>query len=44
MTDTATTEASPTVGRPPLVELRNIRVAFGGIHAVDDVTHRPLPG
>jgi len=23
---------------PPLVELRNIRVAFGGVHAVDNVT------
>jgi D-xylose transport system ATP-binding protein len=23
---------------PPLVELRNIRVAFGGVHAVEDVT------
>ncbi|MGQ0609471.1 MAG: ATP-binding cassette domain-containing protein [Chloroflexota bacterium] len=29
---TATTE------RAPLVEMRNIRVAFGGVHAVDDVS------
>jgi D-xylose transport system ATP-binding protein len=29
---------------PPLVELRNIRVAFGGVHAVDDVTVDLLPG
>jgi D-xylose transport system ATP-binding protein len=44
MTDTPTTdtpradETPPPDGRPPLVELRNIRVAFGGIHAVDDVS------
>jgi D-xylose transport system ATP-binding protein len=25
-------------GAPPLVEMREIRVAFGGVHAVDDVT------
>jgi D-xylose transport system ATP-binding protein len=24
--------------RVPLVEMRNIRVAFGGVHAVDDVS------
>ena len=24
--------------RVPLVEMRNINVAFGGVHAVDDVT------
>jgi D-xylose transport system ATP-binding protein len=29
---------------PPLVELRNIRVAFGGVHAVDDVTVDLYPG
>ena len=28
----------------PLVEMRDIRVAFGGVHAVDGVTDRPLPG
>jgi D-xylose transport system ATP-binding protein len=44
MTNTATTEAQPTVRRPPLVELRNIRVAFGGVHAVDDVTIDLYPG
>jgi D-xylose transport system ATP-binding protein len=27
-----------TLQETPLVELRNIRVAFGGVHAVDDVT------
>jgi D-xylose transport system ATP-binding protein len=29
---------------PPLVELRGIRVAFGGVHAVDDVTVDLYPG
>ena len=28
----------------PLAELRNIRVAFGGVHAVDDVTIDLYPG
>jgi branched-chain amino acid transport system ATP-binding protein len=30
--------------RVPLVEMRNIRVAFGGVHAVDDVSVDLLPG
>jgi D-xylose transport system ATP-binding protein len=30
--------------RTPLVELRNIRVAFGGVHAVDDVSLDLYPG
>jgi len=30
--------------RAPLVEMRNIRVAFGGVHAVDDVSISLLPG
>jgi D-xylose transport system ATP-binding protein len=30
--------------RKPLVEMRNIRVAFGGVHAVDDVTIDLYPG
>ena len=39
MTDVATTEVTPSSdGRVPLVELRNISVAFGGVHAVNDVT------
>ena len=29
---------------PPLVEMRNIRVAFGGVHAVDDVSVDLYPG
>ena len=39
MTDVATTEMTPSSdGRVPLVEMRNISVAFGGVHAVNDVT------
>ena len=34
----------PVAARVPLVELRNIRVAFGGVHAVDDVTVDLFPG
>jgi D-xylose transport system ATP-binding protein len=37
----ATAEA---VARTPLVELRDIRVAFGGVHAVDGVTVDLYPG
>jgi D-xylose transport system ATP-binding protein len=33
-----------TTPRAPLVELRNIRVAFGGVHAVDDVSVDLFPG
>jgi D-xylose transport system ATP-binding protein len=45
MTDTAATvEPRPDAGRVPLVELRDIRVAFGGIHAVDGVTVDLYPG
>ena len=45
MTDTATGPAPPSERQAiPLVEMRHIRVAFGGIHAVDDVTDRPVPG
>jgi len=36
--------SSPMRDRPPLVELRHIRVAFGGVHAVDDVTVDLYPG
>ena len=39
MTDTATTPApAPAKSGTPLVEMRNINVAFGGVHAVRDVT------
>jgi D-xylose transport system ATP-binding protein len=44
MTDTPTTSAPSQSGRVPLVELRDIRVAFGGIHAVDGVTVDLYPG
>jgi D-xylose transport system ATP-binding protein len=35
---TVTGAPAPTAQRVPLVELRNIRVAFGGVRAVDGVT------
>ncbi len=38
-----TTETNSATA-PPLVEFRNIRVAFGGVHAVDDVTVDLYPG
>ena len=34
----AMTEHPPVASRTPLVEMRNINVAFGGVHAVRDVT------
>ena len=30
--------------RTPLVEMRNVSVAFGGVHAVDNVTIDLYPG
>jgi len=36
--------AAPTIANPPLVELRDIFVAFGGVHAVQDVTVDLRPG
>ncbi len=33
-----------TLQRTPLVEMNNIRVAFGGVHAVDDVSVDLYPG
>ena len=38
MTDTATEHSEVDRTGAPLVEMRNIRVAFGGVHAVNDVT------
>ena len=36
MTDLATSPEAPSAAeQPPLVELRDIRVAFGGVHAVE---------
>jgi D-xylose transport system ATP-binding protein len=42
-TATAVTPAADPAARP-LVELRNIRVSFGGVHAVDDVSVSLYPG
>jgi D-xylose transport system ATP-binding protein len=45
MTDTATTPApAPSAAGTPLVEMRNINVAFGGVHAVRNVTIDLFPG
>jgi D-xylose transport system ATP-binding protein len=45
MTDTTTTvNPSPQSAGAPLVELRDIRVSFGGVHAVDGVTIDLYPG
>jgi len=35
---TATTPATTVAEQAPLVEMRNIRVSFGGVHAVDNVS------
>jgi D-xylose transport system ATP-binding protein len=37
MTEIAMTQSVPR-GQPPLVEMRDIRVSFGGVHAVNHVT------
>jgi D-xylose transport system ATP-binding protein len=44
MTETSTSQAAPETSGTPLVELRHIRVAFGGVHAVDDVSIDLYPG
>jgi D-xylose transport system ATP-binding protein len=45
MTDTTTTSTpTPQPEGVPLVELRDIRVSFGGVHAVDGVTIDLYPG
>jgi D-xylose transport system ATP-binding protein len=44
MSDVSTTTESADARPVPLVELRNIRVAFGGLHAVDGVTIDLYPG
>jgi D-xylose transport system ATP-binding protein len=36
--------AAAAAGTPPLVEMRDIRIAFGGVHAVDGVTVDLRPG
>jgi D-xylose transport system ATP-binding protein len=35
---------APSAAQAPLVEMRNIRVSFGGVHAVDGVTVDLMPG
>ncbi len=37
-------QATPSARGVPLVEMRNMRIAFGGVHAVDDVTVDLYPG
>jgi D-xylose transport system ATP-binding protein len=44
MTETSTSPSAPDMSGTPLVELRHIRVAFGGVHAVDDVSIDLYPG
>jgi len=44
MTDTVTAETTLDRTGTPLVELRHIRVSFGGVHAVDDVSVDLYPG
>ncbi len=43
-TTTQEQKSQGTTSRTPLVEMRNIRVAFGGVHAVDNVTINLYPG
>jgi D-xylose transport system ATP-binding protein len=42
--EAAATAATVAAGTAPLVEMRNISVAFGGVHAVQDVTVNLRPG
>lgn len=44
MTDTLDTTEPSKRGNVPLVEMRDIRVSFGGVHAVDGVTIDLYPG
>ena len=44
MTAEAPVTAANAAERVPLVEMNNIRVAFGGVHAVDDVSIDLYPG
>ena len=44
MTDTPVDHDDVEPGQTPLVEMRDIRVAFGGLHAVDGVTIDLYPG
>jgi D-xylose transport system ATP-binding protein len=40
----AATHAAPSARGVPLVEMRNMRIAFGGVHAVDGVSVDLYPG
>jgi len=44
MTASESPNAMAAPPRAPLVEMRHIRVSFGGVHAVDDVTVDLFPG
>jgi D-xylose transport system ATP-binding protein len=44
MTMTMTDQTTPLSEKPPLVEMRSMRVSFGGVHAVDNVTVDLRPG
>ena len=44
MSDSANADASTSSTSVPLVEMRDIRVSFGGVHAVDGVTVDLYPG
>jgi D-xylose transport system ATP-binding protein len=44
MTASETSSAMTDSPRPPLVEMRDIRVSFGGVHAVDGVSIDLYPG
>ncbi len=44
MTEEPKTIESPNRGDGPLVEMKNISVAFGGLHAVEDVSIDLFPG
>lgn len=41
---TMTQPTAAATGAPPLVDMRDIRVAFGGVHAVEDVSVDLRPG
>jgi len=43
-TATATHPPAPSAKGVPLVEMRNIKIAFGGVHAVDNVSVDLYPG
>src|SRR6476620_12600149 len=43
-TQEMTPSSAATAPRVPLVEMRNIKIAFGGVHAVDNVSVDLYPG